>query len=169
MRRAIRPLGGMPARESRLQTGLGVHRSCRPAPVYRCRVDPAATQCGLAASMWLNGMAESRRKTGRLVDIVKCCRTVANQAQVLPRDRTRISYRRRVRRLLQFARLEKEPRARGTPRVVDASRHRGLPRSLCSAASPPDRKASRARCLEVCSAPCPVVEPFVISARLQSA
>jgi hypothetical protein len=91
--RSIRPLGGVPARKFRLQTGFGVHRSLSPSPGYRCRVDPAGNkgnQPAWRASMWLNGMAESRRKAGRFGGMLKCCKSVANPSQVLPSFITRI-------------------------------------------------------------------------------
>src|SRR5262245_51092203 len=80
MGRSIRPLGGVPAREFRLQTRFGVHRFCRSAPVYRCRVDPTGlTTPAWRPSMWLNGMAESRRKKVDPDIWLKCCKTVADR------------------------------------------------------------------------------------------
>ena len=93
MWRAVRPLSGVPARQFRLQTGLGVHGPCRPARITLPGGPPASFEAQPAskrATMWLNGMAESRRQLGRSGPMLKCCRSVANRLQVRPNGITRI-------------------------------------------------------------------------------
>jgi hypothetical protein len=115
--------------------------------------------------------------------MLKCSRTVASRSQVWPSVLTCIVFgdppefldRRRDRlqcELLPPARKRTEG-ARGArgpdgPTGLDASRHRGLSKSLCRAASPPNPKASRARCLRFAPRRSPVVERLGALERLST-